>query len=175
MGISFIDNILVNQWISRMWFPGMRMFFYGQAGLSIDQDSTIHRHVLWHKPDKVIVGQRSHIGSYCFVDGRGEVAIGNDVNISQFCRFISGNHDLSDPDYRSEYKPIIIEDFAWLATGATVLGGTTVGSHAVVAAGACVTKDVLLWTIVGGVPARIIRKIEPFVCSVRTPRALPFQ
>jgi maltose O-acetyltransferase len=56
---------------------------------------------------------------------------------------------------------VIIEDNVWLATRCTILKGVTIGHGAVVAAGAVVTRDVPPYTLVGGVPAKIIRYIEP--------------
>lgn len=56
-----------------------------------------------------------------------------------------------------EYKPVIIGDDVWIGTNAIVLDGVKIGSHAVVAAGAVVTKDVPEYSIVGGVPAKLIK------------------
>jgi acetyltransferase-like isoleucine patch superfamily enzyme len=56
-------------------------------------------------------------------------------------------------------KPIAIEKSVWIATGATIIGGVTVGENSVVAAGSVVTKDVPPNTLVGGNPARVIRSI----------------
>ena len=57
-------------------------------------------------------------------------------------------------------KPIIIEDKAWLGSNVTVLPGVRIGEGAVVAAGAVVTKDVASNTVVAGVPAKFIKKID---------------
>ena len=71
------------------------------------------------------------------------------------------NHDL-DPTNRQSmsYAPIHIGKNVWIGANATVLAGVTIGDGAVVAAGAVVTKDVEPNTIVGGVPAKVIKKIE---------------
>jgi acetyltransferase-like isoleucine patch superfamily enzyme len=57
-------------------------------------------------------------------------------------------------------KPIVIERNVWIAAGATIIGGVTVGEDSVVAAGSVVTKDVPPNTLVGGNPARVIRSIS---------------
>jgi hypothetical protein len=49
--LSFLDNILVNQWISRMWFPNPRLYFYRKMGLIFGEESTIHRNIIWLRPD----------------------------------------------------------------------------------------------------------------------------
>jgi acetyltransferase-like isoleucine patch superfamily enzyme len=57
-------------------------------------------------------------------------------------------------------KQIVIKRNAWIGAGATILPGVTVGENSVVAAGAVVSKDVPANTIVGGIPAKIIKSIE---------------
>ena len=71
------------------------------------------------------------------------------------------NHDLLPQNSRkNHYAPIKIGNHVWIGSNATVLSGVTIGEWAVVAAGAVVTKDVPPYTIVGGVPAKIIKKVE---------------
>lgn len=59
-----------------------------------------------------------------------------------------------------EQKKTIIKDHVWIGTNSVIIGGVTIGEHAVIAAGAVVTKDVAPYTIVGGVPAKIIKRRE---------------
>jgi acetyltransferase-like isoleucine patch superfamily enzyme len=72
---------------------------------------------------------------------------------------ITTNHPLEPSRRRAATigKPIVIEKSVWIATGATIIGGVTVGKNSVVAAGSVVTKDVPPNTLVGGNPARVIR------------------
>ena len=67
-----------------------------------------------------------------------------------------------EPDKRAgmTYAPIHIGKNVWIGANATVLAGVTIGDGAIVAAGAVVTKDVAPNTVVGGVPAKVIKKIE---------------
>ncbi|MEE1149502.1 MAG: DapH/DapD/GlmU-related protein, partial [Methanobrevibacter sp.] len=71
------------------------------------------------------------------------------------------NHDF-EIEKRAELhpSPVHIKDKAWIGSNATILPGVTIGEGAIVAAGAVVTKDVMAKTIVGGVPAKLIKKIE---------------
>jgi acetyltransferase-like isoleucine patch superfamily enzyme len=84
------------------------------------------------------------------------VMIGPNVNI------ITTGHPLEPSRRRTciEAKPIVIEKNVWIATGATILGGVTVGENSVVAAGAVVTKDVPPNSLAAGVPAKVIRSLE---------------
>ena len=71
---------------------------------------------------------------------------------------LTGSHSLTSPTFDLITKPITIKDNVWVATGAIVLPGVTIGEGAVVAAGSVVTKDVEPWTVVGGNPAKFIKK-----------------
>ena len=90
---------------------------------------------------------------------RGGISIEDDVLIAANVQLISNNHDLHDRALLV-CKPVRICRNAWIGAGATILPGVMVGENAVVAAGAVVTKDVEPNTIVGGNPARLIRRIE---------------
>jgi acetyltransferase-like isoleucine patch superfamily enzyme len=75
-------------------------------------------------------------------------------------KLITGSHEISSGHFDLITRPITVEDNVWIATGAMILPGVTIGEGAVVAAGAVVTKDVEPWTVVGGNPARFIKKRE---------------
>jgi len=97
----------------------------------------------------------------------GGVKVGRNVNISDGVVVITAKHDANSPKFEAAYEAIVIEDWAWIATNAIILGGVTVGEGAIVAAGAVVTKDVPPYTIVGGNPAKVIgeRKKQAFEYS----------
>ena len=72
------------------------------------------------------------------------------------------NHALEPShDRKNSYAPIDIGQKVWIGSNVTILPGVTVGDWAVIAAGAVVTKDVPAYTVVGGVPAKVIRTIDP--------------
>jgi len=114
---------------------------------------------------RIRLGKDSLIGEYSVIRGQGGVQIGDRVYTSPFTQIIAVNHVFDDPDrpfveQGITAEGIIIEDDVWLGAGAVVTDGVRVGKGAVVAAGAVVTKDVAPHTVVGGVPARLIKSID---------------
>lgn len=91
----------------------------------------------------------------------GGITIEDDVLIGPGAYLLSVNHGLK-PKRRKELelKPVLIKKNAWIGARATICPGVIVGENAVIAAGAVVTKDVPKNTVVSGVPAKIIKKIE---------------
>ena len=111
------------------------------------------------------IGRNSLIGEYSIIRGQGGVEIGDRVYTSPFTQIIAVNHVFDDPDtpfvdQGITAQGIVIEDDVWLGAGAVITDGVRVGKGAVVAAGAVVTKDVPPHTVVGGVPAKIIKQID---------------
>ena len=108
------------------------------------------------------MGDRSSIADGAWAYCLDEIAIGNRVCISENVRLLTGSHDIASSRFTLLTKPIRIMDNVWIATGAIVLPGITIGEGAVVGAGAVVTKDVEAWMVVGGNPAHFIkhRKLE---------------
>ena len=104
-------------------------------------------------------GRNVFVNHGCTAMDFGGIDIGDDVLIGPNVQLISSGHPLDPARRRREITtaPIRIGRGAWLAAGATVLQGVTVGEDAVVAAGAVVTKDVPPRALVAGVPARVIR------------------
>lgn len=113
----------------------------------------------------VLIGDHTRIGIHCTVIG--PVSIGSHVNLAQGIVVTALNHNFADPDRRIDEQgvstqPVTIGDDVWIGANAVVLPGVTIGSHAVVAAGAVVTRDVPDCTLVGGVPARVLKSLSPY-------------
>ena len=111
------------------------------------------------------IGCDSLIGEYTIIRGQGGVTIGDRVYTSPMTQIIAVNHIFNDPqrpfvEQGITAQGIVIEDDVWLGSGAVVTDGVRVGKGAVVAAGAVVTRDVPPHTVVGGVPARVIKEID---------------
>lgn len=112
-------------------------------------------------------GKNIHIGKHVFINmgckfqDQGGIFIGDGSLIGHNVVLATLNHAMSPRDRSSMIpKPIHIGKRVWIGSNATVLPGVTIGDGAIVAAGAVVTKDVPENTIVGGVPASIIRRLS---------------
>lgn len=132
-------------------------------------------------------GGSIRVGDWCFIGpetrvwSAGEVVIGDRVLISHGCNIMDSLTHPIDAAVRHRHfrdimlsghpknidldeRPIVIGDDAWIAAGAIVLRGTSIGQGAIVAAGAVVTQDVPAWTVVAGNPARVVRALERSDC-----------
>ena len=129
--------------------------------------SAIDESVVVFTPLYINYGQHTKIGKNVFINfdcvflDLGGITIEDNVLIAPKVSLLSEGHPVS-PKERQSLVPghIHIKKNAWIGAGATILQGVTIGENAVVAAGAVVSKDVPANTIVGGVPAKIIKTIQ---------------
>ena len=181
---QWIDYLIMNQRDARpRWYIRMLAPFYQHRGRgskiyhSVRMDTPPYRKFSLGKQSviesyccinnavgDVIIGSHTRIGIHCTVIG--PVTIGNHVNLAQGIVVTALNHNFKDTTlYIDEQgistNPVVIGDDVWIGANAVILPGVTIGRHAVVAAGAVVTKDVPDYCVVGGVPARIIKRIKP--------------
>lgn len=107
------------------------------------------------------VGRNVFINHNCTVSDIGGVEIGDEVLIAPNVSLLSSGHPLEpfERTRRVTAAPIVIGRNVWIGAGSTVLQGVTIGADSVVAAGSVVTRDVPPATLVGGVPARVIREL----------------
>ncbi len=106
-------------------------------------------------------GRRTNltVGEGCAIDRanfalHAPIVIGNHVAINEGVTILTASHDLGDPEWKMYRKEIRIDDYAWVAQGATLLPGVHIGEGAVVGAGAVVARDVEPYSVVVGNPAR---------------------
>lgn len=106
------------------------------------------------------VGEEVFINACCHFQDHGGVIIGDGCQIGHNVVFATLNHELA-PERRkiTVPAPIVLGNNVWVGSNSTILRGVTIGDNAVVAAGAVVNKDVAPNTIVGGVPAKLIKRI----------------
>jgi acetyltransferase-like isoleucine patch superfamily enzyme len=134
--------------------------------LLIGNDGTVGRDTLIvAKKGKINVSARCFIGQGTVIAADESVIIGNDCLIGEHVTIRDQNHRTDYTDIPFAFQgmhssPISIGDNVWVGAKATIVSGTTIGSNSVIAANAVVSKDVPPWSVVGGVPARVIRNIE---------------
>ena len=106
------------------------------------------------------VGRNVFLNSGCRFQDQGGITIGDGAQIGHNVVLATLNHD-PDPANRSQVipGPIVIGRNVWIGSNATVLPGVTIGDNAIVAAGAVVSRDVPANTVVGGVPARVLKRL----------------
>lgn len=108
----------------------------------------------------ITVGEGVFINACCHFQDHGGVTIGDGCQIGHNVVFATLNHGLAPEKRKSTYPaPIVLGRNVWVGSNATILQGVTIGNNAVVAAGAVVTKDVEANTVVGGIPAKMIKTI----------------
>jgi acetyltransferase-like isoleucine patch superfamily enzyme len=111
-------------------------------------------------------GENIHIGKNVFVNhactfmDRGGITLEDEVLIGPKVNLITTNHPINPSERRATISnPIVIKKRAWIGAAATIMPGVTIGENSVVAAGAVVTRDVPANSIVGGVPAKLIKNL----------------
>ena len=109
----------------------------------------------------ITLGKNVFINHACSFLDLGGITIEDDVLIGPKVNLITENHPLNPADRQALLlNPIVIKRNVWIGAGATILPGVTIGENAVVAAGAVVSKDIPANTVVGGIPAKMIKAIN---------------
>jgi acetyltransferase-like isoleucine patch superfamily enzyme len=120
-------------------------------------DSTIHYNVKFFAPWNVRIGDGSNIQMNSFIDGRGGVDIGNNVDITMGVTILSMSHNIDDPWYSSIIRNVEIGDNSVIFTNSTILPGVSIGSGCCVGAGSVVSKSTGGYSLYAGNPAIFIR------------------
>ncbi|HCQ8731873.1 sugar O-acetyltransferase [Enterococcus faecalis] len=109
----------------------------------------------------ITLGKNVFINSGTHFQDQGGIVIGDGAFIGHNVVLATINHDLFPKNKRkNHYAPIELKNNVWIGSNATITSGVTIGEWSVVAAGAVVTKDVPPYTVVGGVPARVLKLID---------------
>lgn len=153
----------------------IRRFAYRLAGIKIGRGSVIHMYARFYNPKNIEIGEDSIIGEFAVLDGRDTLKIGNHVDIASEVMIYNAEHDINNPHFLAKTEPVVIEDYVFIGPRAIILPGVKIGKGAVVAAGAVVTKDVPPFSIVGGVPAKIIGERRLKKLNYKLGRAMWFR
>jgi acetyltransferase-like isoleucine patch superfamily enzyme len=159
---DFVEWIVAFLPASEGPYAAIKRFFLNKSGAIIGQHVYIYPDVRILQPKGLKNGDNVVISHGVVITTLGTVTIGSNVLIGYGTRILSANHKM--PEDRGaiwgaghDVAPIVIEDEAWIGANAIILPGIYIGKGAVVAAGTVVTQNVKPYSIVAGVPARLIR------------------
>lgn len=133
------------------------------AGANVGDNVRIASSAKFLLTGKLCIGENTWIGhEVMIVGGSASVTVGRDVDIAPRVSIITGSHKPFGNEGKAAgdgySEPIIIGNGAWVGACSTVLGGVSIGSQSIVAAGSLVRKDVVAGSVVGGVPAMALGK-----------------
>jgi maltose O-acetyltransferase len=158
-----IINRLYNYWldfelmclrcVGHIPFHSLRKLFYLLAGIKFGKGATIHMWASFFQPRNIVIGEGTRVGDHAFLDGRAKLIIGKEVDIASYVLIYNSEHNLKSDEFTAIEEEVEIGDYSFIGPRVIILPGVKIGTGAVVAAGAVVTKDVEDYAIVGGVPA----------------------
>ena len=160
--------LLANLLLRSVLIDNLRVPLLRLCGIKIGQHVVIYGSIML---EPIGAATQLSIGNYTFINmgchfgcpKPGRIIIGDYVQIGPRCLFTIVNHSLTVNEYGTHpvtIEDIVIENYVWIAANVTILPGVTIGEGSVIAAGAVVTKNVEPYTLVGGVPARVIKRIS---------------
>lgn len=140
----------------RPWRNFVLRIFCAEIAPNVNIYSSVR---IW-APWNLVMGDYSSLGPFVDCYNQGKISIGANTTISQKTYLCASSHDITDTKHALILQPIVIEDQVWVAADAFIGPGVTVGQGAVVGARSAVFKDVEPGTVVGGNPAKFIKKRE---------------
>ena len=141
-----------------MWLPVqiVRVTWFRLFGGKAGKNVQFCRNVRFKGYKSIRIGDNSHINFSAMLDGRNGLVIGDNVDIGEYAKIWSLEHDPNSNEHVTRGKCTRIGDHAWIAPWSIIMPGVKIGRGAVVAGGAVVTRDVPPLAIVAGVPAKVI-------------------
>ena len=140
----------------------LRMWIYRHVlRADLAQNVVIYFGVEIRSADKLHIGEGSIVGDNCVLDARNGIIIGKNVNLSSEVHVWTEQHDYRSAtfaSYGTADMQVKIDDYAWIGSNTILLPRVKIGEGAVVCAGAVVTKDVPPYSVVAGVPAKVIAR-----------------
>lgn len=156
--VNLVSNILGNDFFSCY----LRRILLRLLGIQLGA-GTIIRGGGYLYGGGLVSGARCQVNRGCYFDFTSSIILGDDVVVGHGVTFITAEHEIADPTCRAGSvfgRPIVVGNGVWIGAKATILPNIVIGSGAIVAAGAVVTKDVLPNVIVAGIPAKVIRELK---------------
>jgi hypothetical protein len=163
-------KILPRNFSTKILFLGPKryiLYFIAQRVLRINSHVTwpVHWSSIVSHPNKIKKAlQLPYLGHHpgCYIQAMNGIEIGKNVRYGPNVHIISSNHSLLDYDKHDHTSPIKIGDNCWIGSGAIILPGVELSDHVIVAAGSVVTKSFTNDKLIGGVPAKVIKRLDPY-------------
>ena len=160
--VSFIWDIIKP--LSGKLFVLIRYSILKSKSKNVGKNVYIGSNVTIRNMEKFVCGDNLSIHEFCVIYCDGGLTIGNDVSIAHRCSIITTNHGFEDKSKSIKYNPIsskgvIIKDDVWLGADVKILDGVIINERTVIAAGALVSKTFEENSLIGGIPAKLIKKI----------------
>jgi len=156
---NIVYALLFRPFPSKIFSP-WRSFLLSLFGAKLKKGSGVYASCKIWAPWNLELGENSWLGPQVDCYNVALVKLGNNCTVSQKSYLCTASHDIYDKNHTLIAAPIILEDNAWIAADVYINMGVTIGQGAVVGARASVYKDVEPWIVVGGNPAKFIKKRE---------------
>ncbi len=172
--VSFVFRIMPNSIVSLLYdfskpfsqkfFVAIRYVMLKAKSKKIGKNVYIGTNVVFKNISHLEIGDNVSIHDYSYIDSFGGLIIGDNVSIAHSSSIITFNHTWEFQNIPIKYNPVVclsvkIESDVWVGCGVRIMPGVTIGQRSIIASGAVVTKSVEPYTMVGGVPAKIIKGI----------------
>lgn len=146
------------RWLPPVFCFGWVRMIYRAFGAKVDKTAKIYPSADVFMPWNLEMGAWSTIGGQVHVLNAAPFVIGQDCNVSERAYICCASHNIQSDAHEQIHNPIVMKNRSWVAAEAFVSMGVTIGEGAVVGARAAVFKDVEPWTVVGGNPAKLLKK-----------------
>ena len=154
---------LINTFLSGTHFYSIKRSLLNSIGIPCGKDTRVVGPMFLGNVSQVSFGDGVWVGREFKVYGNGSVSIGNNIDIAPDVAFVTGSHEIGDSRRRAgeglSYQ-IAVRDGCWIGARSTILGNTTVREGCVIAAGAMVHRSTDADSLYGGVPAKLIRRLD---------------
>ena len=151
--LTSFRSYLYNNCITNFPSNSIRIFYLKRfLGIKIGKFNFIHMGCRFE--GKIIIGNNNVLGRNCTLIG--DITIKDNVSITAETYIFTASHIVDDPDFRCFYKPVVIEDYAWIGARAMILPGVKIGKGAILGAASTATKDIPDFHVFAGTPAKKI-------------------
>lgn len=147
-------------WLPRSVGRGWKSLLLRAFGAKMGKNANVYSSAKVYYPANLVMGNNTCLASDVDCYNADRVVLEDNVTVSQGAYLCTASHDINDPKHRLITAPIVLKDQAWVGARAYIGMGVTIGQGAVVGATASVYKDVEPWMVVGGNPARVLKKRE---------------